>query len=289
MGDLLLQVVQGLSLGAVYAALALALVLVHRFNGIVNFAQGELAMLSTYVAWQLLEAGLPFWAALPITLAVSVSAGALVERVVIRRVEGGGELACVAVTVGLMVLVNAAAGLVWSFAVRSFPNPFPAVLSFGSAQSGFSALGVLGVVAVMMLTLHLFFRHTGAGLIMRAVVADPVAARLSGIRVGRVLSLGWGVAAGVGAVAGILVAPLLFLEPNMMGGVLVYAFAAAVLGGFHDPVTTVAAGLAIGVAETLAGTYVKFVGADLKVAVPLLVIVAVLSLRRGRAVVRGTG
>ncbi|GIH76769.1 branched-chain amino acid ABC transporter permease [Planobispora longispora] len=283
MAGLLLQIVQGLSLGAVYAGLALALVLVHRFNGIVNFAQGELAMLSAYVAWQLLDAGLPFWAALPITLAVSVVGGMLVERSIIRRVEGDRELAPVAVTVGLMVFVNAAAGLVWSFAVRSFPNPFPAALSFGSAQSGFSALGVLGVVAVMMLLLHVFFRHTGAGLLMRAVAADPVAARLSGVRVGRVLGLGWGMASAVGAIAGILVAPLLFLEPNMMGGVLVYAFAAAVVGGFRDPVAAVVAGLGLGVAETLAGTYVAFVGADLKVIVPLLVIVVVLMLRRGPA------
>ncbi|MBG0833183.1 branched-chain amino acid ABC transporter permease [Planomonospora sp. ID67723] len=283
MSDLLLQVVQGLSLGAVYAGLALALVLVHRFTGIVNFAQGELAMLSTYVAWQLLDAGMPFWAALPVTLAVSVAGGMLVERLVIRRVEGGGELTLVAVTVGLLIFVNAAAGLVWSFAVRSFPNPFPAALGFGSAQSGFSALGVLGVVAVVMLALYVLFRHTGAGLIMRAVVADPVSARLAGIRVGRVLGLGWGLAAGVGAVAGVLVAPLLFLEPNMMGGVLVYALAAAVLGAFRDPVVTVAAGLGLGVAETLAGTYVGFVGADLKVAVPLLVIVAVLLLPRRAA------
>jgi branched-chain amino acid transport system permease protein len=276
----LLQAVQGLSVGAVYAGLALALVLIHRFTGIVNFAQGELAMLSTYVAWQLLDAGMPFWAVLPITVAVSVAGGMLVERLVIRRVEGGGALTLVAVTVGLLVFVNAAAGLVWSFALRSFPNPFPAALSFGSAQSGFSALGVLGVIAVVMLALHMLFRHTGIGLVMRAVVADPVSARLSGVRVGRVLGLGWGLAAGVGAVAGILVAPLLLLEPNMMGGVLVHAFAAAVVGGFRDPVATVAGGLGLGVAETLAGSYVAFVGADLTVAVPLLVIVAVLVLRR---------
>ncbi|GAA3447109.1 branched-chain amino acid ABC transporter permease [Planomonospora venezuelensis] len=287
MADLLLQVVQGLSLGAVYAGLALALVLVHRFTGIVNFAQGELAMLSTYVAWQLLDAGMPFWAAFPVTLAVSVAGGMLVERLVIRRVEGGGELTLVAVTVGLLIFVNAAAGLVWSFAVRSFPNPFPTALGFGSAQSGFSALGVLGVVAVVMLALHVLFRHTGAGLVMRAVVADPVSARLAGIRVGRVLGLGWGLAAGVGAVAGVLVAPLLFLEPNMMGGVLVYALAAAVLGGFRDPVVTVAAGLGLGVAATLAGTYVEFVGADLKVAVPLLVIVTALLLPRRAAETAG--
>lgn len=280
MAEFLQQIVQGLGSGAVYASLALALVLIHRFTGIVNFAQGELAMISTYVAWQLVHSGMPFWAALPVTLAISFAGGMLIERVVIRPVEGAPELTLVIVTVGLFIFINAAAGLIWSFTVKDFPQPFPdGGLDLGGVSVGWSTLGVIGAVAVVMGLLYLLFQHTSIGLTMRAVACNPASARLSGIRVGRVLMLGWGLAATVGALSGVLVAPLLFLEPNMMGGVLIYAFAAATLGGFDSPVGAVAGGLIVGVAETLAGAYVDVVGADLKVGVPLLIILVVLLVR----------
>jgi branched-chain amino acid transport system permease protein len=278
--EFLQQVVEGLGSGSIYASLALALVLIHRFTGIVNFAQGELAMISTYVAWQLVASGMPFWLALPVTLAVSFAGGMLIERLVIRPVEGGPELTIVIVTVGLFIFVNAAAGLIWSFTVKDFPQPFPdGAIDLAGVSIGWSTLGVIGVVAIVMGLLYLLFQHTGTGLVMRAVAANPASARLSGIRVGRVLMLGWGLAATVGALSGVLVAPLLFLEPNMMGGVLIYAFAAATLGGFDSPVGAVAGGLVVGVAETLAGAYVGFVGADLKIGVPLLIILVVLLVR----------
>ncbi|GGL44636.1 branched-chain amino acid ABC transporter permease [Planomonospora parontospora] len=280
MAGFLQQVIEGLGAGAIYASLALALVLIHRFTGIVNFAQGELAMFSTYVAWQFTAAGLPFWAALPLTLAVSFAGGMLIERVVIRPVEGAPELTVVIVTVGLFIFVNAAAGWIWSFLIKDFPNPFPGgAVEAGGLSVSHSTLGVLAVVGAVMGLLYLLFRHTKMGLGMRAVAADPVSARLVGVRVGRTLALGWGLAATVGAVSGVLVAPLLFLEPNMMGGVLIYAFAAATLGGFDSPGGAVLGGLVVGVAETLAGAYVGFVGSDLKVGVPLAVILCVLLLR----------
>lgn len=280
MTEFLQQVVQGLGSGAVYASLALALVLIHRFTGIVNFAQGELAMISTYVAWQLVESGMPFWLALPVTLGVSFVGGMLIERVIIRPVEGAPELTIVIVTVGLLIFVNALAGLIWSFTVKDFPQPFPdGGLDLGGVSLSWSTLGVIGVVAMVMGLLYVLFQHTGIGLTMRAVASNPASARLSGIRVGRVLMLGWGLAATVGALSGVLVAPLLFLEPNMMGGVLIYAFAAATLGGFDSPVGAVAGGLVVGVAETLAGAYVDAVGADLKIGVPLLIILVVLLVR----------
>ncbi|SEG40653.1 amino acid/amide ABC transporter membrane protein 1, HAAT family [Thermomonospora echinospora] len=274
------QVVEGMGAGAIYAGLALALVLIHRFTGIVNFAQGELAMFSTYVAWQFMDAGLPFWAALAITLTVSFTGGMLIERVVIRPVEGAPELTMVIVTVGLFIFVNAAAGWIWSFLIKDFPNPFPdGALRAGGVAVGYPTLGILAVVGLVMGLLYLLFRHTGIGLGMRAVAADPDSARLVGIRVGRTLALGWGLAATVGAVSGVLVAPLLFLEPNMMGGVLIYAFAAATLGGFDSPAGAVVGGLVVGVAETLAGAYVDVVGSDLKIGVPLVIILVVLLLR----------
>jgi branched-chain amino acid transport system permease protein len=280
MAGFLQQVVEGLGSGAIYASLALALVLIYRFTGIVNFAQGELAMFSTYVAWQFVAAGMPFWLALVLTLAVSFAGGMLIERVIIRPVEGAPELTLVIVTVGLFIFVNAAAGWIWSFLIKDFPNPFPdGAIEAGGLSVGYSTLGILGVVAVVMGLLYVLFRYTKIGLGMRAVAADPRSARLVGIRVGRMLALGWGLAATVGAVSGVLVAPLLFLEPNMMGGVLIYAFAAATLGGFDSPGGAVVGGLIVGVAETLAGAYVGFVGSDLKVGVPLVIILGVLLLR----------
>lgn len=278
--NFLQQVLQGLGSGAIYASLALALSLIYRFTGIVNLAQGEMAMFSTYIAWQLVHSGMSFWLALPVTLIVSFAGGMLIERVVIRPVEGAPELTVVIVTVGMFVFVNAAAGFIWSFLVKSFPDPFPdGALNLGGAQLDFGTLGILGVVAVVMGLLYLLFQHTKIGLGMRAVSGDPASARLSGIRVGRMLALGWGLAATVGALSGILVAPQLFLDPNLMSGVLIYAFASATLGGFDSPFGVVIGGLIVGVAETLAGAYVGFIGSDLKVGVPLVIILVVLLVR----------
>ncbi|MGN9843143.1 branched-chain amino acid ABC transporter permease [Nonomuraea sp. H19] len=290
MAGFLQQVVEGLGAGAIYASMALALVLIYRFTGIVNFAQGELAMFATYIAWQFTAAGLPFWLALALTLVVSFAGGMLIERVIIRPVEGAPELTLVIVTVGLFIFVNAAAGWIWTFLIKDFPNPFPqGALEAGGISMSFSTLGVLGVVALVMGLLYLLFQHTKIGLGMRAVATNPESARLVGIRVGWTLALGWGLAATVGAVSGVLVAPLLFLEPNMMGGVLIYAFAAATLGGFDSPAGAVVGGVIVGVAETLAGAYVGFIGSDLKVGVPLVIILGVLLFRPrglfGRAVV----
>jgi branched-chain amino acid transport system permease protein len=277
MADFLQQLVAGLGSGAIYASLALALVLIYQFTGIVNFAQGELAMFATYIAWTFIDAGLPFWLALVLTLAVSFIGGMLIERVIIRPVEGAPELTVVIVTVGLFIFVNAAAGWIWSFLIKDFPNPFPTgALEAGGVSVGYSTLGVLGVVGAVM---TLLYRHTKIGLGMRAVATNPDSARLVGIRVGWTLALGWGLASLVGAVSGVMIAPLLFLEPNMMGGVLIYAFAAATLGGFDSPAGAVAGGLIVGIAETLAGAYVGFIGSDLKIGVPLAVILGVLLLR----------
>ena len=280
MADFLQQCVAGLSAGAIYASLALALVLIYRFTGIVNFAQGELAMFATYIAWTFIDAGLPFWLALILTLAISFAGGMVIERVIIRPVEGAPELTIVIVTVGLFIFVNAAAGWIWTFLIKDFPNPFPGgAFEVGGLTVGFQTLGVFAVVGGVMGLLYLLFRHTKIGLGMRAVAANPESARLVGIRVGWTLALGWGLAAMVGAVSGVLVAPLLFLEPNMMGGVLIYAFAAATLGGFDSPLGAVVGGLIVGVAETLAGAYVDAIGSDLKIGVPLAIILAVLLLR----------
>jgi branched-chain amino acid transport system permease protein len=274
------QVISGLASGAIYASLAVALVLIYRSTDIVNFAQGEMAMFSTYVAWQMLQSGAPYWLAVGATLSAAFVGGLVIERVVIRPVEGRQELTIVIVTIGLFILINALAGFIWSFQVRGFPSPFPARnVALGAVRVGVPALGILAVVALVVVALFLLFTRTRLGLVLRAVAENPESSRLVGIRVGWMLALGWGLAAAVGAVSGILVAPVLFLSPNMMLSVLIFAFAAATLGGFDSPLGAVVGGLIVGVSENLAGTYIDAIGADLKIVVPILVIVGVLLVR----------
>ena len=254
--------------------------LIYRSTGIVNFAQGEFAMFSTFIAWSLTEAGVALGLAILLTLAVSLVGGMVIERVLIRPVEGGQELTLVTVTLGLFILVNGLARWIWGSTNRGFPNLFPD----GSADLvgvgvSYEAVGLLAVLLGVVGVLWLIFQHTTLGLAMRAAAVDPAASRLVGIPVGRMLMLGWGMAAVCGALAGVLVAPRLFLDPGLMGPVIIYSFAAATLGGFDSPFGAVLGGWIIGVAEALAGGYVEFIGQDLKILVPLGVILAVLLVR----------
>ena len=273
-------IVDGWATGSLYAALAVAVVLIYRSTGIVNFAQGELAMFSTFIAWGLIEAGVPLALALLGTLALSFAGGMLIERVIIRPVEGGEVLTLVIVTLGLYILINSLAGWIWGFGNRSFPS------LFGDSQLDVAGVGIpvesIGIVAVLIGVvglLFVIFQRTKIGLAMRAVSLNPDSSRLVGISVGRTLMIGWGIAALVGALAGVLLAPRLFLDVNLMGGVLIYSFAAATLGGFDSPFGAVLGGWIIGIAENLAGTYVDFIGNDLKILVPLVAIVVVLLFR----------
>ena len=273
-------IIDGIATGSIYGALALALVLIYRSTGIVNFAQGEFAMFSTFIAWSLTEAGVALAPAILLTLAVSLVGGMVIERVLIRPVEGGQELTLVTVTLGLFILVNGLARWIWGSTNRGFPNLFPD----GSADLvgvgvSYEAVGLLAVLLGVVGVLWLIFQHTTLGLAMRAAAVDPAASRLVGVPVGRMLMLGWGMAAVCGALAGVLVAPRLFLDPGLMGPVIIYSFAAATLGGFDSPFGAVLGGWIIGVAEALAGGYVEFIGQDLKILVPLGVILAVLLVR----------
>jgi branched-chain amino acid transport system permease protein len=280
MARFLQVVVDGIADGSIYAALALALVLIHRSTGIVNFAQGEMAMFSTFIAWGLVNGGSPLWVALLGAFALSFVGGMVIERVLIRPVEGGQPLPLVIVTLGLVVLVNSAAGWIWGFTNRAFPSVFPRnAVSVGGVALGIEPLGIIAVLLAVVGLLWLLFQKTKLGLAMRAAAQNPESSRLLGIRVGRLLMLGWGLAATLGALAGVLVAPRLFLDVNLMGGVILYSFAGAALGGFDSPLGAVVGSWIVGVAETLAGTYVEPIGADLKVLVPLAIIVGVLMVR----------
>jgi branched-chain amino acid transport system permease protein len=285
------QVVSGLATGGIYASLALALVMIYQATDVVNFAQGEMAMFSTYLAWSMLNANVPYWAAFFATVALAFVLGLVIERVVIRPVENAPILSIVIVTLGLLVIHNSVAGWIWSYIQKPFPSPFPArPVHLGAIMIGAHDIGEIVITLVMLLLLFLFFRFTPLGLAMRAAAQNPVSSRLAGIRVSRMLMLGWGLAAAFGAVAGMMVAPIVTLEPNMMGGIQIYAFAAATLGGFTSPAGAVVGGLLVGVVENLVGTYVRFIGTELKLTVALAIIIIVLLVRPsglfGRSVVR---
>ncbi|PYM15091.1 MAG: branched-chain amino acid ABC transporter permease [Candidatus Rokuibacteriota bacterium] len=290
METLIQQVISGLATGGIYGSIALALVMIYQATDVVNFAQGEMAMFSTYLAWSMLNAGLPYWVAFFATLAVAFVGGLLLERVVIRPVESAPVLAIVIVCIGLLVILNSVAGFLYSYIQKPFPSPFPEKpIRVGNIYFGAHDLGAIAVTLVVLVLLYLFFRYTTLGLAMRAAAQNPASSRLVGIRVGWMLALGWGLAAMVGAVAGMMIAPVVFLDPNMMAGILIYAFASATLGGFTSPGGAVLGGFLVGVTENLVGTYVKFIGTELKLTVALAMILIVLLVKPsglfGRAIV----
>jgi branched-chain amino acid transport system permease protein len=264
----------GLATGGIYASLALALVMIYQATHLVNFAQGEMAMFSTYLAWSLLEAGMPYWAAFGLTVLIAFVLGIVIERVVVRPVEHAPVLAVVTVFIALLVILNSLAGWIYTYTIKSFPSPFPKEPLFGIRFMSAHELGAIGVTLAVLAALYLFFRFTPLGLAMRAAAQNPVSSRLVGIRVGWMLALGWGLAAAVGAVAGMMVAPIVYLDPNMMAGILLYAFAGALLGGIDNPLGAVLGGFAVGIIENLAGAYL--VGTELKLTVALVIIVSVL-------------
>lgn len=277
MEALLHQVFTGLASGAVYASLALALVMIYRVTHFVNFAQGELALCSTYVSLTMINAGVPYWLAFVATLGLSFALGVVVERVVIRPAMHAPELSVVIVYIGLMVILNSVAGWIFGYDTRAFPSPFPTEPLFGNHYLGSHELGTIGVTLAMLGVLYSFFRFTSLGLALRAVADNAESSRLVGIRVERMLALGWGLAAAIGAVAGMMIAPIVFLDPSMMAAVMLYAFAAALLGGIDSPGGAVAGGFTVGILENLVGTYV--VGTELKLTTALALIVGVLIFR----------
>jgi branched-chain amino acid transport system permease protein len=273
MDEILHQVLAGLATGGIYASLALALVMIYQATHLVNFAQGEMAMFATYIAWSLINAGMPYWPAFLLTVVLAFVLGVVIERVVIRPVENAPVLAVVVVFIALLVILNSVTGWIFTYTIKTFPSPFPAEPIFGRYITSHEG-GAIGVTLVVLLLLYLFFRFTPLGLAMRAAAQNPDSARLVGIRVGWMLALGWGLAAAVGGVAGMMVAPIVFLDPNMMGGVLLYAFAAALVGGIDNPAGAVFGGFLVGVLENLLGAFV--IGNELKLAFALVLIIGVL-------------
>ena len=268
------QVMAGLASGAIYAAVALALVMIFKATHQVNFAQGELAVFSTYVALSLIQRGLPYGAALAISLVVSFLAGVAIERVIMRPFKNAPEVTSVIVFIGLLVSINGLAGWKFTSSIQQFPSPFPDRAWYSSTYLSAHEAGTICVTLCVLGLVFAFFRFTRLGLAMRAAAENPRSSRLVGIRVGWMLALGWGLAAALGAVAGAMAAPSLGLEPNMMASVLLYAFAAALLGGIDNPWGAPIGGFLVGVFINLAGAYA--VGEQLKLPLALAVIVGVL-------------
>ncbi len=273
------QVLAGLATGGIYACMALAIVMIYQAIDGLNFAQGEMAMFSTFIAWQLIEWGLPYWAAFLITIVVSFVGGVMIERVVLRPLHNAPILSHVAIFIALFAIINSLAGFIWEYQIKSFPSPFGTGSVLGTGLVSAHDAGMIGATVVMLVLLYLFFRYTRIGLAMRAAAANPESARLVGIRVDWMLALGWGMAASIGAVAGMLIAPVVFLEPNMMSSILLYGFAGAVVGGLTSPGGAVVGGLMVGVIENLAGTFIPVVGRELKLTIALALIVFVLTVK----------
>jgi branched-chain amino acid transport system permease protein len=246
------QVLAGLATGGIYACLALAVVMIYQAIDHLNFAQGEMAMFSTFVGWQLMQWGIPYWMAFAGTIALSFA---------------------------LLTIFNSGAGFIWDWTIKNVASPFGSGQFLGQNLLSKHDAGMIGMTLLMLVLLYLFFRHTRIGLAMRAAAANPESARLAGIRVGWMTALGWGMAAAIGSVAGMLIAPVVFLEPNMMLGILLYGFAGAVVGGLTSPGGAVFGGFAVGVIENLAGTYVPVVGREMKLTIALIIIVAVLCVK----------
>src|ERR1700742_1036510 len=257
------QVLAGIATGAIYACMALAVVMIYQAIDHLNFAQGEMAMFSTFTAWQLMQWGVPYWGAFVLTVVFSFIGGIVIERVLFKPLAKAP------------ILTNVA-GFIWDFTIKQFPPPFGSAPFLGSQLISTHQAGMIGVTVVLLILLFFFFRFTRIGLAMRAAAALPESALLVGINTSWMIALGWGMAAAIGSIAGMLIAPVVFLEPNMMGGGLIYGFAAAVLGGLTSPLGAVIGGFLVGIFENLAGTYIPGVGNELKLPIALALIVTVL-------------
>jgi len=284
------QIVTGISIGSIYAIVALAIVLIYRSTGIVNFAQGEIAMFTTFISWTFLLR-MDFWWALLLAVLVAFVIGGALEVLVMRPVERAAPLNSIVVTLGLLAIFNSLA--LWRYG--SLPKPFPkpevftgAPLEVGTVTISRLNVGILAMAVLIMLALFLLFNYTKVGLAMRATAQNATASQLVGINTSRMLALGWGLAAAVGAVAGMLTAATpAGLSVDMMFAILLFAFAGAVLGGLDSPGGAIVGGLSVGILQALAGTYIS---SQVDITVAFAIIVAVLVVKPtgvfGRPIVR---
>jgi branched-chain amino acid transport system permease protein len=271
------QLLNGLATGAIYASLGLALVLIYRTTNIANFAQGEMATFSAFLTWQLTEFGLPIGWAILISIGLSLIMGAVTYVLIVRPVQYKDEMTIIIVTLGLFLAYNSATGAIWGFMQKASPSPLPEqTWTLGTLRIGAELLAFVAVLMVISVGLYLLFQRTRLGMALRAAASNAQSAQLVGIPYTAMMTLGWGMAAALGSVSGALVASRLTLDPNMMGDVIIYAFAAAVVGGLSSYLGAVVGGVVVGVSQSFSTAYLPALGADLQIIVPLLLIVAVL-------------
>lgn len=269
----------GVTNGMIYALVALGLVLIWRATHVINFAQGAMAMFTTYLSLSLLDRSVGYWFAFAFALVAGLVFGAVVERLLVRPVESKPPINAVIVTLGLLILLEALAGAIWGGQDRAFPAAFSqAGLKIGRTQLAFSRFDIFIVAAVfaVMLALLVLFQRSDLGLRMRASAFAPEVSRLLGVRVGRMLTLGWALASLAGSLAGVLVAPLVLLFPNNMDTVLIFSFTAAIIGGLDSPVGALVGGLAVGLSLSYVGGYL---GSSLETLGALAILLVVLMLR----------
>ncbi|MDQ1478823.1 MAG: branched-chain amino acid transport system permease protein [Actinomycetota bacterium] len=275
----LTQLMNGIGSGAVYASIALALVLVFRTTGILNFAQGEMALYSTYLVWFFTQRSVPVWIAIVLAMIISFIGGAAIERILIRPVEQASPLVLVIVTIGMFLAINSIAQVQFGNDIKIVPRAYPNKTWLpGGVQISSDTLVLVGVLLAECLILYLLLNRTRIGLAFRAVASNPESSRLVGVPVGRMLMLGWAMAAAIGALAGALVIAPVGLQGASMQEILVYSFAAAALGGFDSPLGAVVAGLIVGVAGTMTTQYLHAVH-DIELVVPFGLILLVLLVR----------
>jgi branched-chain amino acid transport system permease protein len=283
--ELLIQrLIDGTSNGSLYGAVALALVLIHRSTGVVNFAQGEMAMFSTFVVWKLADEKMGFGLALAVAIPVGVIfaflLGAALERTVIRPFAGGSQLTLLIVTLGIYLAINALAGYIFTTDTERLDSPFPSgEVNLGGVTITYLEMGAVAVLLVVALLIRRLFMNTKLGLGLRAAAMNPSSSRLAGIDVSRMMMIGWGLASAIGAIAAILVAPVVYVSTNMMGALLLYGFAAAVVGGFDSPFGALVGGVLVGLIQSLAAGYLPFIGTQLQLATAFAVILLVLLIR----------
>lgn len=284
-GKLYLQrVFDGATQGILYGAAALALVLVFRATRVINFSQGALAMIGAYVAYTLSASiGLPLGVAVLIAVLVSALAAGGLERALIRPLDPNNHLAITLVTLGLYLAADAAAGWIWGFQPKALPSLFPNgvsdFVSIGGARLQDSQIGTAVLIGVVVLAIHLLLSRTRIGLAMRCVANSVDSARLLGIDVGRSVQVSWMLAAATGTLAGCLIAPTTYMQPNFMDNVLIYAFAAATLGGLDSLGGALVGGILVGLVTSLVPGYISVLGSQFSLAVALVVIIAVLQLK----------
>lgn len=275
------QIISGIASGSLFAILALAIVMIYRSTSVLNFAQGELALFTTFISWSFMTR-MDFWPAFFLAILVAAAIGAALERFVLRPVELAAPLNSLIVTLGLFTIFNGLALYIWGPSPKGY-GPFSVFKGTpycaGDVCIGRLNVGVLIVTFLIMTALYLLFQHTRIGLAMRATAQNRLASQLVGIPVGRMLTLGWALSAAIGAVAGVLVAQGLSLTTSTMFAVLLYAFAGAVLGGLDSPLGAVIGGLAVGIIKNMASTYVPSDVGSVDVTVAFALIVFVLMLR----------